>query len=102
MTTVTAEQLAAARGRVLGLMPGDAVGATGGKVPADQAVTEQRVSDPPLTFRTNGNLAGQACADVSGVRRGAPLARISSSLASSTVAWATEPPRTPRPPRAAR
>ncbi|MGK5676109.1 ADP-ribosylglycohydrolase family protein [Micromonospora sp. URMC 106] len=34
MTTVTAEQLATARGCVLGLMLGDAVGATGGRVPA--------------------------------------------------------------------
>ncbi|MEU4714473.1 ADP-ribosylglycohydrolase family protein [Micromonospora purpureochromogenes] len=34
MTKVTAEQLATARGCVLGLMLGDAIGATGGKVPA--------------------------------------------------------------------
>ncbi|MFV2112473.1 ADP-ribosylglycohydrolase family protein [Micromonospora sp. LOL_025] len=34
MTKVTAEQLATARGCVLGLMLGDAVGATGGTVPA--------------------------------------------------------------------
>ncbi|PWR15825.1 hypothetical protein DKT69_08865 [Micromonospora sicca] len=34
MTKVTAEQLATARGCVLGLMLGDAIGATGGNVPA--------------------------------------------------------------------
>ncbi|MEV5693291.1 ADP-ribosylglycohydrolase family protein [Micromonospora globbae] len=56
MTRVTAEQLATARGCVLGLMLGDAIGATGGKVPASG----------PLRATSAGQLA---CFTIEGIIR---------------------------------
>ncbi|MGN9804755.1 ADP-ribosylglycohydrolase family protein [Micromonospora sp. L32] len=65
MTKVTAAQLATARGCVLGLMLGDAIGATGGKVPASG--TLQATSAGQLACFT---VEGLIRADVRGSHKG--------------------------------
>ncbi|MEU5909662.1 ADP-ribosylglycohydrolase family protein [Micromonospora sp. NPDC047527] len=65
MTKVTAEQLATARGCVLGLMLGDAIGATGGNVPASGSL--RATSAGQLACFT---VEGLIRADVRGAHKG--------------------------------
>ncbi|MGW0434927.1 hypothetical protein ACWDV4_20605 [Micromonospora sp. NPDC003197] len=85
MTRVTTEQLTAARGCLLGLMLGDAIGGTGGNVPPDG----------PLPATSAGQLA---CFTVEGLIRAHVRGMHKGICHPPSVVWHADLPQ-PRPPQ---